>query len=146
MTVEKEEHTSFGSHEAWFVAPDEVQFIFRGEFTEEQADPYLNFVYAQAERVGKPLYACYDLSAFSRTTDGARKRVIKTIRPYPYAAMAVLGTSFSTQIAANMILTAGRLVSPKHFEFPIKFLRTMVEAHAWFDQLRAERRTKREGQ
>lgn len=146
MTVEKQFHTAFGTHEAWFVAPDEVHFIFRGEFTEEQADPYLNFAYAQADRVGKSLYAGYDLSAFSRTTDGARKRVIKTIRPYPYAAMAVVGTSFSTRIATNMILTAGRLVSPKHFEFPIKFLRTMVEANAWFDQIRAERRTQTEGQ
>lgn len=147
MTAEKQPHATFGTHEAWFVEPDELRFVFRGEFTEEHADPYLKFAFGQCDRVGRSLYCVYDLSAFTRATEGGRKRkrVVTPGRPYPYLAMAVVGTGFSTQIAANMILTAGKLVSPKHFEFPIRFFQTVVEAAAWFDQLRTERQTQGDG-
>lgn len=139
MTVEKQHHITFGTHEASFVEPDQLFFVFRGVFDGENADPYLNFVFTQGDRVGRPLYAAYDLSAFSHATSAGRARVIKTSRAYPYAALAVFGTRFATQIVANMIITAGKLVSPKHFEFPVKFFSTVTEANAWFDELRVQR-------
>ena len=128
-----------GSNEFQFIPPDRVHFIFRGVFDDSDADAYLDFVFQHGDQSNRLLYAAYDLSAFTRATEAGRKRVINVGRPYPYAALAVIGASFSTRTVAGMILTAGRLIAPQKFNFPIKFLTTMTDAGAWFDEVRKER-------
>ncbi|MBK9258931.1 MAG: hypothetical protein IPM54_03770 [Polyangiaceae bacterium] len=128
-----------GTHEFRFVPPDQIHFVMRGEFKGAHVDPYFDFVFSHGESTGGLLYSVYDLSEFTRATESGRKRVINPGRLYPYAALAVIGASFSTRTVAKMILRAGKLVAPKHFNFPIKFVSTMDDAQAWFDELRRKR-------
>lgn len=125
-----------GKHEFQFVPPDQVRFVFRGDFEESDADAYFDFIFKHADQCNKRLYSAYDLSAFKRASEGGRKRVINVGRPYPYAALAIVGANFSTRAVAGMILRAGRLVAPKTFNFPYKFVASMDDADAWFDELR----------
>jgi hypothetical protein len=129
-----------GPHECRFVPPDQVHFILRGEFTETHAGPYLDFIFSHGEQAGGRLYCVYDLTSFTRITAGGRERVVRVDRPYPFGALAVIGANFSSRTLAGMILSAGRLLAPKHFGFPHKFVVTMADAAAWFDELRKERR------
>jgi len=126
-------------HEFQFEPPDQLRFVIRGEFTDADVDPYLDFIFSQANRSGGLVYSVYDLSRFTRATAGARQRVVNVARPYPYAALAVIGAGFSTRTVATMILTAGKLVAPKHFTFPIKFFSSLDDANAWFDEIRKKR-------
>lgn len=139
MIKEPHDAVRIADHAFWFVPPDQIHFAFRGEFAEGHADTYLDFVFKHADESGRPLYSMYDLSTFTRATEGGRKCVINVKRPYPYAALAVVGAPFSTRAVAEMILTAGRLIAPKHFSFPIKFWATAADAEAWFDELREKR-------
>jgi hypothetical protein len=139
MSDLKPESVHVGSHEFHFIPPNQVHFVFRGVFDDVDAGAYLDFIFKYGDQCNGLLYSVYDISAFSRATDAGRKRVINVKRAYPYAAMALVGANFSTRAFAGMVLTAGRLVAPKHFNFPYKFVPTMDEANAWFDELRNKR-------
>lgn len=125
-----------GPHEFRFVPPDQLHFFFRGEFNGAQVDQYLDFVFAHGDQCNGPLYSVYHLNAFTRATESARKRVVNVGRKYPYAALAAVGANFATRVVAGMILTAGRLIAPQHFTFPVGFFPNVDEANAWFDELR----------
>lgn len=129
-----------GSNEFRFIPPDTVFFIFRGVFEDADAAAYLDFVFKQGDQSKTLLYSVYDISMFERATDAARKRVINVGQAYPYAAMALVGASFSTRAFASMVLTAGRLVAPKYFNFPYKFVSSFEDANAWFDELRTSKK------
>lgn len=133
------ESVHVGSHEFQFTAPDQLHFLLRGEFDERHVAPYLDFIFSRGAAYGGQFYAAYDLTKFTRITAGARQGVINVERPYPFAALAVIGASFSSRAIANMILTAGKILSPKHFIFPIHFVSTKSHADAWFDELRNKR-------
>lgn len=126
-----------GTHEFQFVPPDEIRFVLRGVLNDDDTRSYLDFLFAQGDKAGRKLYSAYDLSAWERVSEESRKLVINVERPYPYAALAIVGASFSTRALASMILRAGGLVAPKKFGFPWKFVASMAEAHAWFEELRA---------
>lgn len=125
-----------GPHEFQFVPPDEVHFAFRGEFNVDEVDEYLDFMFQWGDRCNGQLYACYDLSKFTRVGDVVRKRVVNVDRPYPLVGLAVIGATFATRTVAGMILTAGKLVAPQSFTFAVKFMPTVVDARAWFGELR----------
>lgn len=139
MEDAERDRVKVGEHEFEFIAPDQLRFVIRGEFSDGDVDPYFDFIHSHANRCGTLIYGAYDLSGFTRVTSGARQRVVKVTRPYPYAALVVIGAGFSTRTLATMILTAGKLVAPNQFTFPIKFVSSVNEANAWFDELRSKR-------
>src|SRR4051794_8452779 len=114
------EVVKIGDNEFRFLPPDQVRFVIRGVFEATDADTYLDFIFKYGDQCNGRLYSAYDLSAFTRATDAGRKRVINVGRPYPYAAMSMVGANFSTRTVAGMLMTAGKLLAPKHFDFPHK--------------------------
>lgn len=129
--------TIVGTHEFRFVPPDEMHFVMRGEFGERDVEPYLKFIFDRD--LSRTHYCVYDLREFTRVTAEGRKQVIHVGRPYPFGALAIIGADFSQRTVAGMILTAGRLVAPKHFTFSHKFVANLSEAQNWFDELRRAR-------
>lgn len=130
----------FGEQELHFTPPDVVLCVLRGALHEAEAREIIVFVDKHAELAGGNVYCIYDMSEFVRITDSVRKIAIHVDKPYPYFAVAVIGTSFSTRMFADMIMRAGKLVSPKYFGFRHKFVASVAEANTWFDELRRDKK------
>lgn len=128
-----------GMHEFRFVAPDRLIFAMRGEFTEADCGAYIDFVFLKDPARASILYSFYDLTKMTRVDERARKRVIRVNEKYPYGGIALTTANFSTRALVGMILRAGKLVAPDQLSFPYKFVNSMDEANAWFDELRTMR-------
>lgn len=129
------------THEFHFVPPDLIRFTFRGSLSDEVTKQYLDFIYDRATEINGSLYVIYDLSAWTRIDERARKRVTKVDRPYPFAGMAIIGTSFTIQALANMIIRAVKLIRPDYWSFPHKFFANVADAEAWIAEIREKRET-----
>ncbi|MBK9265437.1 MAG: hypothetical protein IPM54_37330 [Polyangiaceae bacterium] len=129
-----------GPHEFRFVPPNQVRFYLRDTFDGPEVEAHLQFGYKYAELCGGLVECIVDMSQFKRVTESGRQRLTRVERPYPYHGCALLGGSFPTRTIANMIIAAGRVLTPKSFSFPIKFVDTWEDAEAWFQELQAKRR------
>ena len=125
-----------GKHEFCFVPPDQVRFVMCGVFEDADAVAYLDFIQVHAHEGSGLLYGVYDLTHMTRMDEGARKRVVNVGQSYSFGGIAVIGASFSMRTLASMLLRAGKLLAPKYFNFPHKFVASMDDANAWFDELR----------
>jgi hypothetical protein len=138
MTVHEAEVKIVGSHRFEFIPPNRCFFAIVGTMDEEHAASYLAFLYKHADAFGGPLEGVYDISRMNRMTIGARSRIVNVSRQFPLTAIALVGANFSIRTLVGMIITAGRLVAPKHFTFAHKFVATADEADAWLDEVRKQ--------
>lgn len=126
----------FGANECKFIPPDQVHFTFRGRVQEADAVVHNELLYTYADAAKRDVYVMYNLAQFEGDTYAARKRVNEIDRPHPYAGVAIIGANFAMRTLVGMIIRSGRLLSPERFKLPIRFVATMDEAQAWFDELR----------
>lgn len=139
MNDTQKESVNVGAHEFQFIAPDQLRFAFCGALVENEVEVYLDFIYKHASLANRNLYVAYDLSQWTRIDEGARRRVTAVEQPYPFDAMAITGANFSTRALASMLLRAGKVIRPSYFAFSYKFVATMDDANAWFEELRAKK-------
>jgi len=135
MSVESK-RVIVGTHEFQFVAPDQLRFFLRDEFSDSDCIAYVDFVFQDDPNRAPVLYSIYDLTKMTRVAEAARKRVINVNRPYPYGGMAVMTSNFTTRALVGMVMRAGKLIAPERLSFPYKFVDSIDEANAWFDELR----------
>lgn len=138
MSDPKVEAARVGAHEFRFIPPNQVHFVMRGEFTDADCIAYVNFASKCTPEGGGLMYGFYDLTQLGRVADGARKRVVDVQRPYQYGGMAVMVSTFSARVLVGMIMRAGRIISPDRLSYPYKFVSSIDEAQAWFDELRSK--------
>ena len=124
-----------GPHEFRFIPPYRVSFVMRDVFNEEHAHTYREFLAKHSDRCGRPLEGLLDLSALKGITPAARQRIVTSDRNQAYSCIAIVGANFSIRTMSDMMVNAGKIVTPSRFTFETKFFRTVEEAHAWFDSL-----------
>lgn len=127
-----------GPHQFRFTPPNRVSFIFRDTFDEDHAAAYIHFVHAQADRCGGVLEGIVDVRGLSRVTAGARSRVTKAHKAYPYRHIALVGASFSMRTVIDMVIKAGRVIAPSTFTFSYAFVSTLAEGEAWLEAMRGK--------
>lgn len=136
MMNNEPQSTIFGVHEFQFVPPDTLRFFLRGEFGDSDCEAYLDAIFQRVQGQTSTLYAIYDLTQLTRVAEGARKRLIHVKRAYPYGGIAVMVSTLSMRAVVEMMMRAGKLVAADRFGFPYKFVKSVEEADAWFDELR----------
>jgi hypothetical protein len=139
MTDNDNEPVIIGPHEFRFVPPNQVQFYMRGTLDGPEVAAHLQFAYKYADRCGGLVDCIVDISKFERVTESGRNLLTRVERPYPYHGCALLGATFATRTIAMMIVSAGRVLAPKSFTHPIKFVDTWEEAEAWLEELPQKR-------
>lgn len=141
MMDHDDEPVIISTHEYRFVPPNEIRFHLRGTFDGPDVEAHFQFAFKYADRCGGWVNCVVDMTKFTRVTESARHLLTRPPRPYPYHGCALLGASFATRTIANMVISAGRVLTPKSFTYPIKFVNTWDEAHAWFEELEKKRLT-----
>jgi len=134
MRDPKADEMVVGVHEFRFVPPRRAIFVMRQVLEEEHVIAYMEFIDAHVSRNNGPLDALFDVSALTGVTPSARAKLVTGKRDLPYARVAIVGASFSIRTIVNMLLRAGKIVSPKKFSFAFKFVDSVDEANTWFDE------------
>lgn len=137
MTDPAAEAVFVGPHEFRFVPPCRVSFVMRDVFNEEHAHAYREFLAKHADRCGKPLEGLLNLSALKSITPGARQRIVTSDRNQAYSCIAIVGANFSIRTMSDMMVNAGKIVTPSRFTFETKFFGSVQEADAWLNETRA---------
>lgn len=132
-----------GNHEFRFVPPNQIRFYIRGVFDGPEVEAHFQWGYKYADLLGSYVDCIVDMTKFERVTDSGRQRLTRVQRPYPYHGCALLGATFATKAIANMVISAGKLLAPKSFAYPIKFVDTWEEAESWLAELKEKRTSAR---
>lgn len=133
--MEDEECVLIGPHELRFRPPDRMYLTMRDVIEASHIEKQNMYLRAYAKRYGKPLRAICDVEHVVEFSTGARKSVVQMDQEYPYVGCAVVGANFTFRTIAIMLIRAGQVLAPHHFNFPIYFAKTVAEAEAWLNGL-----------
>ncbi|MDI1481837.1 STAS/SEC14 domain-containing protein [Polyangium sp. y55x31] len=110
----------------------------RGEY-DLQVERYMQFLRGDLEkRHGYRLILIHVGQAGTITTEARREMVTWNRGRKAPGAVAILGASFTARTLANMVLTAGRLLTKRHVDFG--FFESEGEARAWLAERRKDLR------
>lgn len=139
MSVVEEPSKMIGRHELRFMHPDMCHCALRGVLDEKETEILISTIHGYRDVAGQPLFAIYDLSEFGRLTVGVRNVALHGDYAESYAAVAIVGASFTTRTFVDMFTRAARLVSKSSFSIEYRFSDSTEAALAWFEELRSEK-------
>ena len=109
-----------------------VRLVFGERVTGPEAARILEIIYELGDRLGD-LRMLVDLRQLKDFDAGARSKMARAERRYPYRATALFGGSFGSRMLITTMIRAGRLIFPRSFEFEFQFVATEAEARAFLD-------------
>ncbi len=110
-----------------------VRVLFAGRVSMDDARQISEIVIELSDAIGV-FPAIVDLDGLADFDSGARTVFARPVAPFRFSAVAYFGGNFASRTLIQTIVRAGKIVSPKSFDFDVRGFATESEARRFLEK------------